>query len=147
MDLLRIKTLRRGPDGDPKSPNAANVDESKVAPYTLPDPLTLNSGTKVQTTDQWWKLRRPEIVEDFDREVYGRVPAKTPKVNWEVISTTRETAGEVPVVTKKLVGHVDNSAYRAVRVDIQLTLSTPANATGPSPVITNSQTSARNAAA
>ena len=135
MDLLRIKTLRRGPDGDPKSPNAANVDESKVAPYTLPDPLTLNSGTKVQTTDQWWKLRRPEIVEDFDREVYGRVPAKTPKVNWEVISTTRETAGEVPVVTKKLVGHVDNSAYRAVRVDIQLTLSTPANATGPVPVI------------
>jgi len=135
MDLLRIKTLRRGPDGDPKSPNAANVDESKVAPYTLPDPLTLNSGTKVQTTDQWWKLRRPEIVEDFDREVYGRVPAKTPKVNWEVISTTRETVGEVPVVTKKLVGHVDNSAYRAVRVDIQLTLSTPANATGPVPVI------------
>ncbi len=135
MDLLRIKTLRRGPDGDPKSPNAANVDESKVAPYTLPDPLTLNSGTKVQTTDQWWKLRRPEIVEDFDREVYGCVPAKTPKVNWEVISTTRETAGEVPVVTKKLVGHVDNSAYRAVRVDIQLTLSTPANATGPVPVI------------
>jgi len=135
MDLLRIKTLRRGPDGDPKSPNAANVDESKVAPYTLPDPLTLNSGTKVQTTDQWWKLRRPEIVEDFDREVYGRVPAKTPKVNWEVISTTRETAGEVPVVTKTRVGHVDNSAYRAVRVDIQLTLSTPANATGPVPVI------------
>lgn len=135
MDLLHIKTLRRGPDGDPKSPNAANVDESKVAPYTLPDPLTLNSGTKVQTTDQWWKRRRPEIVEDFDREVYGRVPAKTPEVNWEVISTTRETAGEVPVITRKLVGHVDNSAYRAVRVDIQLTLSTPANATGPVPVI------------
>ena len=43
LDLLGIKTLRRGPDGDPKSPNAANVDESKVSPYTLPDPLTLKN--------------------------------------------------------------------------------------------------------
>jgi hypothetical protein len=135
LDLLRIKTLRRGPDGDPKSPNAANVDESKVSPYTLPDPLRLKNGKKVQTAEQWWKQRRPEIVEDFDREVYGRVPAHTPSVEWEVTSSTREMAGEVPVVTKKLLGHVDNSGYRAVSVDIQCSLSIPANATGPVPVI------------
>ena len=135
LDLLHIKALRRGPDGDPKSANSANVDESKVSPYTLPDPLTLKNGKKVKTPRQWWMQRRPEIVEDFDREVYGRVPAHTPSVKWEVTSTTKEMAGEVPVVTKKLLGHVDNSAYRAVSVDIQLTLSTPANGTGPVPVI------------
>ncbi len=135
MDLLQITSLRRGPDGDPKSPNAANVDESKVSPYSLPDPLVLKNGKKVTTAKIWWEQRRPEIVEDFDREIYGRVPKNTPKVNWEVISTTQEKNGDVPVITKKLVGHVDNSSYPLITVDIQLTLTTPANAAGPVPVI------------
>jgi hypothetical protein len=135
MELLHITELRRGPDGDPKSPNAANVDEAKVPAYVLPDPLILKSGKKVTTPKIWWTKRRPEIVEDFDREIYGRVPKDTPHVNWEVVSTTEEKAGDVPVITKKLVGHVDNSFYPAIKVDIQLTLSTPAKATGPVPVI------------
>ncbi len=83
----------------------------------------------------WWTKRRPEIVEDFDREILGRVPANTPKVNWEVVSTTQEKVGEVPVVTKKLAGHVDNSAYPKIKVTIELELTTPANASGPVPVI------------
>jgi hypothetical protein len=135
MDLLHIKALRRGPDGDPKSPNAANFDESKVRSYVLPDPLQLNNRKRITTPEEWWSERRPEIIEAFDREVYGRVPANTPKVTWEVKSTKRETFGDVPVLTKELIGHVDNSAYPAVTVDIQLTLSTPANAKHPVPVI------------
>jgi hypothetical protein len=135
MDQLHITTLRRGPDGDPKSPNAANFDESKVAPYTLPDPLLLKNGKKVKNAKIWWKQRRPEIVEEFDREIYGRVPNNLPKVNWEVASTTRELNGDLPVITKKLVGRVDNSSYPLVTVNIELTLSTPANAAGPVPVI------------
>ena len=93
------------------------------------------SGEKVTTADEWWKVRRPEIVEDFDREIYGRVPAVTPKVTWEVTETTNETKFDIPVVTKKLVGHVDNSACPAITVDIQLTLTTPADAKGPVPVV------------
>src|SRR5207245_10931263 len=83
----------------------------------------------------WWRRRRPEIVEDFDREIYGRVPQNTPRVKWEVTSTKREVNGDVPVITKQLVGHVDNSSYPLITVDIQLTLTTPANATRPLPVI------------
>jgi hypothetical protein len=83
----------------------------------------------------WWNKRRPEIVEDFDREVYGRVPKVTPAVKWEVASTADDKVGDVPVVTKRLVGHVDNSSYPPITVDIQLMLTTPANATGPVPVI------------
>jgi hypothetical protein len=135
MDLLHIASLRRGPDGDSKSPNAANFDESKVTPYSLPDPLVLNNGKKVRTAKVWWKQRRPEIVEAFDHEIYGRVPSNTPKVNWEVIGTTKENVGDTPVITKRLAGHVDNSSYPLVDVDIQLTLTTPANASGPVPVI------------
>jgi hypothetical protein len=136
MDLLGIKQLRRGADGDPKSPNAANYDESKADVYpNLPDPLVEKSGKPVRTAEEWWKERRPEIVEDFDREILGRVPANLPKVTWEVVSTTTEKVGDVPVVTKKLVGHVDNSSYPQIKVNIDLTLTTPANAPGAVPVI------------
>ena len=137
MDLLGIKSLRPGRNGmNPKAENYANYDESKANPYpNLPDPLVLKNGQKVTTAKMWWNQRRPEIVEDFDREIYGRVPKNTPKVKWEVTSTTNEKNGEVPVITKQLVGHVDNSSYPAISVDIQLTLTTPAEATGPVPVI------------
>lgn len=137
MELLHIASLRQGADGrNSNAPNAANYDESKANPYPhLPDPLILKNGKKVKTAKEWWKKRRPGIEEDFDKEIYGRVPKDTPKVHWEVTSTTRETNGDVPVVTKKLVGHVDHSSYLSITVDIQLTLATPANATGPVPVM------------
>jgi hypothetical protein len=135
LDLLHISSLRRGPDGDPKSANAANFDETKVPPYSLPDPLQLNNGKEVTTPQMWWQLRRPEIVELFDGEIYGRLPADTPKVNWEVLSTTKETAYGFAVISKKLVGHVDNSSDPQIAVDIQLSLTTPANAPGAVPVM------------
>src|SRR5262245_9179242 len=136
MDLLNLKEIRRGANADRTAANPANYDESKANPYPdLPDPLVLKNGQKVTTAEMWTKLRRAEILEDFDREVYGRVPKDTPKVKWEVTETTKETIGDVSVVTKQLVGHVDNSAYPLVKVDIQLRLTTPADATGPVPVI------------
>ena len=137
MDLLHITSLRRGADGNNRqSPYAANYEESKANPYpNLPDPLVLQNGQKVTTAQMWWEQRRPEIVEDFDREVYGRVPKGMPKVNWEVADTNNETISEIPVITKQLVGHVDNSSYPALTVDIRLMLTTPAKANGPVPVM------------
>ena len=136
MDMLGIKELRHGADNDPKSPYMANYDESKANVYpNLPDPLLLKNGKRVTSAKLWWTKRRPEIVEDFDREILGRVPANLPKVTWEVVSTTQEKVGDVPVITKKLAGHVDNSADPKIKVTIELELSTPTKATGPVPVI------------
>jgi hypothetical protein len=137
LDLLHITSLRNGANGsDTKAPNYANYDESKANPYPdLPDPLVMKNGKKVTTAKMWWDQRRPEIVEDFDREIYGRVPKVMPGVKWDVTKTTDETVGEVSVITKQLVGHVDNSAYPQITVDIQATLTTPAQASGPVPVI------------
>ncbi len=132
MDLLKITSLRRGANGS----NAANYDESKANPYPkLPDPLVLKNGKKVTDAKTWWNKRRPELFEEFDREVYGRAPKKAPKVKWEVVSRTEGNNGEVAIITKQLVGHVDNSSYPAITVDIQVSLSTPRNAGGPVPVI------------
>jgi hypothetical protein len=137
MELLHITELRNGANGSNKdAPNYANYDEAKANPYPkLPDPLVLKNGKKVTTAAVWWNQRRPEIVEDFDREIYGRMPKQTPDVKWEVSSTTNATNGDVPIITKQLVGHVDNSSYPQITVDIQLTLTTPADAIGPVPVM------------
>ena len=137
-DQLGIKTLRPGPSGNaaPGAPNAANYDPEKANPYPdLPDPLILKSGRKVTTADTWWKQRRPEIVEDFEREVFGRVPARVPTVKWELRQTVNAQVAGLPVIAKQLVGHVDNSAYPAITVDIQMTVVTPANAKSRVPVL------------
>ncbi len=136
MDQLGIKALRPGPSGNEKDANHANYDEAKGNPYgDLPNALTLKNGQKVASAEQWWNQRRPEIVEDFEREVVGRIPPNVPKVTWAVKSTSDSKAGVFPVVEKQLVGHVDNSAYPAISVDIEMTLVTPGNAKAPVPVM------------
>ena len=136
LEALKITSLRPGANpNNPQATNAVNYDESKANPYPkLPDPLVLKNGKKVSSAKTWRQQRRPEIVEDFDREVYGRVPKNAPKVIWEA-TTTSETKFDIPVVTKQLIGHVDNSAYQQITVNIQLTLVTPAGAKAGAPVI------------
>ncbi|MFN8253541.1 MAG: polysaccharide deacetylase family protein [Ferruginibacter sp.] len=127
---------RPGPSGNPSAPNAANSDESKATQYTsLPDPLVLNNGKKVAGAKTWWNKRRPEIAEAFEKEIYGRVPRQTPKVIWEVVSTGDTVFGNQKAIAKNLLGHVDNSAYPQIKVDMQLSLITPKNINRPVPVI------------
>jgi hypothetical protein len=136
MNELGIRALRPGPSGNENAPNHANYDESKANPFRdLPDALALKNGQRVTTADQWWHVRRPEIVEDFEREVLGRIPRNVPKVTWSVASTANSKTGSFPVIEKQVVGHVDNSSCPAITVDIQMTLATPANAKGPVPVM------------
>jgi len=136
MDQLGIKALRPGPSGNENAPNHANYDESLANPFPdLPDPLLLKNGKRVTTADMWWKQRRPEIVEDFEREVLGRVPRNAPKISWEVKETVNTTVGPYPVVAKQMVGRADNSAFPAITVEIQMVVVTPANAKGRVPVM------------
>ncbi|MBW4888517.1 acetylxylan esterase [Mucilaginibacter sp. HMF5004] len=136
MRQLGIKAMRPGPSGDEKAPNHANNDEALANPYLdYPDALTLKNGKKITTAEQWWKQRRPEIIEDFEREVYGRVPKQVPKVTWVVKITDKEFIGFTPVIAKQLIGHVDNSNYPLLDVNIAMTLVLPANAKGPVPVL------------
>ncbi|PYM09744.1 MAG: acetylxylan esterase, partial [Verrucomicrobia bacterium] len=134
---LGIKVLRPGPSGRAGATNEANYDPAKANPYLdLPDPLTLKNGQKVTSADVWWKKRRPEIVEDFEREIVGRVPKNVPRVTWMITTQAVDrVVGELSVVAKQLVGHVDNSACPAIEVNIQMTLVTPSNAKGPVPVL------------
>jgi len=136
MKQLGITVLRPGPSGDEKAPNHANYDEAFANPYpNLPDVLVGKNGKTIPSAAQWWNQRRPEIVEDFEREVYGKIPAGVPRVNWTVKITDREFVGFTPVIAKQLVGQVDNSAYPLIDVNIRMTLVLPANAKGPVPLL------------
>ncbi len=136
MDQLGIKSLRPGYSGDEKAPNHANYDEATANPFPeLPDALTLKNGKKVTTAEMWWKQRRPELAEDIEREVYGRLPKNVPKVTWTQGIVEREFMGFTPVIAKEMIGHVDNSAYPFINVDISMTVVVPANAKGPVPVL------------
>ncbi len=136
MQQLGIKTLRPGPSGNESVPNHANYDPSLANPCPqLPDILTMKNGKKVTTADMWWHQRRPEIVEDFEREVYGRLPKNIPKVTWSVKVTDREFVGFTPVIARQLTGHVDNSEYPLINVDIKMMLVVPMNVKGPVPVL------------
>src|SRR5512138_2185781 len=127
---LGIKKSRPGFSGNESDPNHTNYDESLANPCPqLPDALTLKNarpddpvgrGKKIATPDEWWKQRRPEIVEEFEREVYGRLPKKIPKVTWTVKTIDREFVNRIPVITKMLVGHVNNSEYPLINVDINM---------------------------
>jgi hypothetical protein len=136
MAQLGITRLRPGPSGNESAPNHANYDEATANPFpVLPDALTMRNGKKVTTAAAWWGERRPEIVEDFEREVYGRLPKNVPGVTWRVVVSEREFVGGTPVVAKQLVGHVDNAAAPDIGVDIKMVLVTPANARERVPVL------------
>jgi hypothetical protein len=136
MKQLGIKSLRPGPSGNESAPNHANYDESVANPCPqLPDVLTLNNGKKVTSADMWWKQRRPELIEDIEREVYGRLPKKIPHVTWTVKITDMEFVGRIPVIAKQLVGHVDNGEYPLINVDINMVLVIPIQVKGPVPVL------------
>jgi hypothetical protein len=136
MQQLGIKSLRPGPSGNATAPNHANYDESLANPCPqLPDVLTMKNGKKVTTAKQWWSKRRPEIIDDFEREVYGKIPAKVPSVLWSCLASDTTTLGGTPVLTKKLQGHVDNSSFPQIKVDINMVLVLPTNVKGPIPVL------------
>src|SRR5690348_4192061 len=138
MKQLGIQSLRPGPSGNELAPNHANYDTTKADPCPkLPDILTTNDGKKVTDPEMWWRVRRPQIVEDYEREVYGRIPKNVPKVTWTVKVTDREfiRRGFIPVIAKEIIGHVDNSAYPLIDVDIKMMLVVPANVKGPVPVL------------
>jgi len=136
MDQLGIRTLRRGPSGNENAPDRANYDELLANPYrSLPDVLTMHSGQKVTTARQWWERRRPEIVEDFERDVYGRIPQQVPRVHWTVVRTGSDTVGDYPVTVRQLIGNVDNTAYPLIQVHITMTLVTPVHAWQRVPVL------------
>ena len=111
-----------------KTGHVSNYDEAKAGTYTLPDPLKMSDGSAVRDAKAWAK-RRAELVRLYETQIYGRTPANTPEVAWQVAETDPK-ARDGASIRKRVVGTVGSSAQT-----INVTLHTPAALTKPVPVI------------
>src|SRR5581483_11066357 len=73
--------------------NDANYDEAKVPKYTLPDPLVLRNGQPVKNAKTWMEKRRPELLELFRSEMYGRRPGKPAHMTFELEAIDKQALG------------------------------------------------------
>lgn len=111
-------------------PEGFNYDEAKVGTYTLPDPLVFNDGSPVRDAAAWTAKRRPELLEHFAREMYGRTPSARPAgMHWEVTSMDRAALGGKAV--RKEVTFWFSEKKDGPKM--HLLIYQPANATGPVP--------------
>jgi hypothetical protein len=104
--------------------HVSNYDESKVKPYTLPDPLVFADGSPVRTARDWTARRRPEIIRLYESDIFGRIPAAAPRVTWIV----KEDHGPRKLIVGSIGGGAD-----APRINV--TLDLPQKASGRVPVI------------
>jgi hypothetical protein len=136
LQQLGITRLRPGRNANENAPNAANYNEVNANSYPdLPDVMMLASGERVTSPEQWWRTRRPEIVELLEREVYGRIPGNVPSVKWEVRETREIEAGGKPAIQKHIIAVVDNAACPEIKVNISMSLTLPKDAAGRVPVL------------
>jgi hypothetical protein len=84
--------------------NWTNYDESKANNYVLPDVLKLNNGKPVTKAADWVSKRRPEILDLYEKEIYGYIPKTTSKVTFEVVSVDTN-AVDGTAIMKTIVGH------------------------------------------
>jgi hypothetical protein len=75
--------------------NGINLDESKVPPYTLPDPLVCADGTRVTSAGIWEEKRRPELVKIFEEQIYGRAPGRPRGMHFAVTSFATNALGGI----------------------------------------------------
>ncbi|MCD6303368.1 MAG: acetylxylan esterase [Planctomycetes bacterium] len=97
-----------------------NYDESKVPHYTLPDPLVTLDGRKVTSAEMWRKVRRPEILELFRREMYGRAPGRPKEMTFRLLERdVRALGGKA---TRKQVAVLFTGRADGPRMDLLIYL-------------------------
>lgn len=137
MNRLGVDALRPGSNGlDTTAANYANYDESQANPYpSLPDPLLTMGRERVATPGNWWERRRPELVELFERELYGRIPTNIPDVSWRSVGQSDTTIAGVRMTVTDLVGDVAHPSDDTLSVSIDVQMVLPMDADGPVPVV------------
>jgi hypothetical protein len=135
LNQLHIKSLRPGVNGG-DAPNAANYDEARANPYPdLPDPLKLDNGTPVITTDMWWQQRRRELEDAFEHQIYGGLQDGALGLNWSVTDSVPDRIGGLAVTTRHVVAHLASGTNPPVAIEVHLMVSVPVGAKGPVPLI------------
>jgi hypothetical protein len=125
--LAALATLQAAPA---RAQLDGNFDEARVAPYRLPDPLVTAEGTAVRTARQWWRLRRPELVRLFERDIYGISPARPAHMRFVVTETNPGALGGI-AVRKQVTIYLDGTSSGP---QMSVLVYLPAGARGPVPM-------------
>lgn len=114
--------------------NWTNYDEANANNYILPNPLKLKNGKAVTDANTWWKQRRPEILHDYQTEIYGKTPANTPTVTFAAVGAD-STVLNGKATRKTITGRIDNRRYPTATPSIPITYYRPVNASGKIPMM------------
>lgn len=108
-----------------------NYDEAKVPDYTLPDLFeTANVGT-VQSVNAWKFTRRPEIIDLFEKHVYGRVPDQFDSISFNNVAVDEKALGGTATARQ-----IDITVRRESNaLTMRLNLLVPNSEPGSSPVV------------
>ena len=106
-----------------------NYDEDKIPAFELPDPLVLANGQQVTDGETWTKKRRPEILEWFTTQVYGRSPAPREDMHFKVTQVERQALDGKAI--RKQVSVYFSADEQGPQMDVLIYL--PAAATEPVP--------------
>jgi len=104
-----------------------NYYEEKVPVYTLPDVLKTSDGREVNSSSLWNTFRRPEIIEMFRENVYGRVPETPYQQSFKIVNLDKN-ALDGAATLKQIDITITADSKKLV---IHLTLYTPNNARKP----------------
>lgn len=110
-----------------------NNTESLVGNYTLPDPLVMANGTPVRDAEMWMRQRRPELVQLFEENQYGKAPGRPADMLFDVFDAGTAALGGAAV--RRQVTLYFNSERTGPTLDVLIYL--PAAATGPVPLLLN----------
>ena len=95
--LVLLVNCNQIPDRGVKK-SSPNTEESKVPSFNLPKLLTTKEGQKINSKEDWEKIRRPQLLQLFEEEMFGEVPPNDIKVNTEErIRNTNALGGKATI--------------------------------------------------
>lgn len=113
-------------------------DSWRVGKYTPISLTKMHSGTEIRTADQWWSLRRPEIMHDLQESLFGFFPSKEqlPGVTFKSMEFSGKKNGR-EFTQVNILGQIDCSSYPDIKnaPTVSATLRLPKNPGKPVPVM------------
>ena len=109
---------------------STNETVADLPQIVLPDLLTTSDGESIGTVKEWTEKRRPEIMELFQSEVYGRIPEHNIEVSYQVDYVNEEAIYGTAI--SKSITVTFSAVSKSTSMNIFLYL--PKNSKGPAPI-------------
>ena len=121
-----------------------NYEEDSVGTYVLPDMFTMKNGEKVKDAKTWMGKRRPEIVQLFEENQFGKMPPRPPEMRFDVFDKGTLVLNGKAIRKQVTVYFAKDTEDRALTTDdksrgksykMDLLIYLPAAAKKPSPLL------------